>query len=82
VAAANGIGAPPERGAPYLTTIQRLDTETGEIRVHDFGLDLAGEPILVLVDDGSKGWLLRGCEKSTAHPDRRVACSFAPRLST
>ena len=25
---------------------------------------------------------LRGCEKSTAHPVRRVAYSFAPRLST
>lgn len=40
------------------SAIQRLDTETGEIRVHDFGLDLAGEPILVPGEDGSEGWLL------------------------
>lgn len=53
-----GIGAPPERDAPYLTAIQRLDTETGEIQVRDFGLDLVGEPILVPGDGGSEGWLL------------------------
>jgi all-trans-8'-apo-beta-carotenal 15,15'-oxygenase len=53
-----GVGAPPERDVPYFTAIQRLNTETGEVRVHDFGLDLAGEPILVPGGDGSEGWLL------------------------
>jgi all-trans-8'-apo-beta-carotenal 15,15'-oxygenase len=53
-----GIGAPPGRGTPYLTAIQRLDTATGEMRVRDFGLDLAGEPILVPGPDGEEGWLL------------------------
>ncbi len=53
-----GIGAPPERDVPYFTAIQRLDTETGEIRVRDFGLDLAGEPIPVPGADESEGWLL------------------------
>jgi carotenoid cleavage dioxygenase-like enzyme len=53
-----GVGAPPERSSPYLTAVQRLDTETGEMRVCDFGLDLAGEPILVPGNDGNEGWLL------------------------
>jgi all-trans-8'-apo-beta-carotenal 15,15'-oxygenase len=53
-----GVGAPPGRDAPFLTAIQRLDTQTGEIRVRDFGLDLAGEPILVPANDGSEGCLL------------------------
>lgn len=41
------VGAPPQRRAPYFTSIQRLDTETGELRSRDFGLDLVGEPLLV-----------------------------------
>jgi all-trans-8'-apo-beta-carotenal 15,15'-oxygenase len=53
-----GVGAPFERGAPYLTAIQRLDTETGELCKRDFGLDLAGEPVLVPGSDGEEGWLL------------------------
>jgi all-trans-8'-apo-beta-carotenal 15,15'-oxygenase len=53
-----GIGAPPQRAAPFLTAIQRLDTRTGEMRARDFGLDLAGEPILVPGTDGGEGWLL------------------------
>lgn len=40
------------------SAIHCLDTETGEIRVHDFRLDLAGKPILVPDEDGREGWLL------------------------
>ena len=58
------IGAPAERAAPYLSSLQRLDTETGELRCRDFGLDIVGEPILVPDPDagpaetGNEGWLL------------------------
>lgn len=53
-----GVGAPPERRVPYLTAIQRLDTETGQLTTRDFGLDVVGEPILVPGSDGDEGWLL------------------------
>ncbi len=53
-----GVGAPPARRAPYLTAIQRLDTETGAFSIRDFGLDLVGEPMLVPGADGDEGWLL------------------------
>jgi carotenoid cleavage dioxygenase-like enzyme len=53
-----GIGAPPERNVPYLTAIQRLDSENGGMRSHDFGIDLPGEPILVPGADRAEGWLL------------------------
>jgi all-trans-8'-apo-beta-carotenal 15,15'-oxygenase len=53
------VGAPPDRSLPYLSTIQRLDTATGELRVRDLTPDLAGEAIIVPgagADD--EGWLL------------------------
>ncbi len=53
-----GVGAPPDRRTPFLTSIQRLDTETGRLTTRDFGLDLVGEPMLVPDDDGGEGWLL------------------------
>ncbi len=53
-----GVGAPPGRRAPYLTSILRLDTETGSLSSRDFGLDLVGEPMLVPGEDGDEGWLL------------------------
>ena len=53
-----GVGAPPERRAPYLTSIHRLDTETGQLTTRDFGLDLTGEPMLVPGDGDDEGWLL------------------------
>jgi all-trans-8'-apo-beta-carotenal 15,15'-oxygenase len=53
-----GVGAPPERKAPYLTAIQRLDTETGTFITRDFGLDLVGEPMWVPDRGGAEGWLL------------------------
>jgi all-trans-8'-apo-beta-carotenal 15,15'-oxygenase len=53
-----GVGAPPERRAPYLTSIHRLDTETGALTTRDFGLDLVGEPMLVPGAGGNEGWLL------------------------
>jgi len=58
------IGAPAERAAPYLSSLQRLDTETGELRCRDFGLDIVGEPIFVpdpnasAATSGNEGWLL------------------------
>jgi all-trans-8'-apo-beta-carotenal 15,15'-oxygenase len=52
------IGAPRERRAPFFTAIQRLDTETGELRVLDLAPDLPGEPIPVAGADGGAGWLL------------------------
>jgi all-trans-8'-apo-beta-carotenal 15,15'-oxygenase len=53
-----GVGAPPERRAPYLTSLHRLNTETGDLITRDFGLDLVGEPMLVPGADGGEGWLL------------------------
>ncbi|MCG6943462.1 MAG: carotenoid oxygenase family protein [Thiohalocapsa sp.] len=53
-----GVGAPPGRRAPYFSAIQRLDTETGALTTRDFGLDLAGEPMLVPGAGGEEGWLL------------------------
>jgi all-trans-8'-apo-beta-carotenal 15,15'-oxygenase len=53
-----GIGAPPGRCTPYLTSIQRLDTETGALITRDFGLDLVGEPMLVPGAGDDEGWLL------------------------
>jgi all-trans-8'-apo-beta-carotenal 15,15'-oxygenase len=53
-----GIGAPPDRRAPYLTSIHRVDTDTGALVTRDFGADLVGEPMLVPGTDGSEGWLL------------------------
>jgi all-trans-8'-apo-beta-carotenal 15,15'-oxygenase len=53
-----GVGAPPGRRAPYLTSILRLDTETGALTSRDFGLDLVGEPMPVPGAGGDEGWLL------------------------
>jgi all-trans-8'-apo-beta-carotenal 15,15'-oxygenase len=53
-----GVGAPPARRSPYLTSVHRLDTETGTLTTRDFGLDLAGEPMLVPGDGDDEGWLL------------------------
>lgn len=53
-----GVGAPPARRSPYLTSIHRLDTETGTLTTRDLGLDLAGEPMLVPGDGDDEGWLL------------------------
>ncbi|MBK5970143.1 MULTISPECIES: carotenoid oxygenase family protein [Thiorhodovibrio] len=53
-----GIGAPPQRQVPFLTAIQRLDTETGELRVRDFNLDVPSEPMWVANKAGGEGWLL------------------------
>ncbi len=63
-----GIGALPERRAPYLTSIMRLDTETGALSSRDFGLDLVGEPMLVPGTGGDEGWLLSLVFR--AHQDR------------
>lgn len=52
------VGAPPERSAPFLSTIQRLDTATGELRVCDLTPDLPGEPIIVPGSRGDEGSLL------------------------
>jgi len=56
------VGAPPQRQAPYFTSIQRLDTANGELRSRDFGLDLVGEPLLVpdptREQGDGEGWLL------------------------
>lgn len=52
------VGAPPERELPYLTSIQRLDTATGEMRFYDLGEDLPSEPIPVPGPGGDEGWLL------------------------
>ncbi len=51
------LGAPPDRRAPYLTCIQRLDTGSGEERVREFAPDLPGEPIPVPGCDGAV-WIL------------------------
>jgi all-trans-8'-apo-beta-carotenal 15,15'-oxygenase len=53
-----GIGAPPGRRAPYLTSIHRVDTATGRLVSRDFDADLVGEPMLVPGADGDEGWLL------------------------
>lgn len=53
-----GVGAPPERQVPFLTSIQRLNTRDGSLRSRDFGLDTPGEPMLVPDPDGGEGWLL------------------------
>jgi all-trans-8'-apo-beta-carotenal 15,15'-oxygenase len=53
-----GVGAPPGRRTPFLTSIQRLDTHNGRLTTRDFGLDLVGEPMLVPDGSGGEGWLL------------------------
>lgn len=40
-----GVGAPAGRGVPFFTSVQRLDTDSGEIQVLDLAPDLPGEPI-------------------------------------
>ena len=52
------VGAPPGRELPYLTSIQRLDTATGEMRFYDLGPDLPSEPLPVPGPDGEEAWLL------------------------
>ena len=52
------IGAPPDRRAPFLTCIQRLDTQTGEERVHEFHPDLPGEPIPIPRGSDEAEWVL------------------------
>jgi len=52
------IGAPAGRRAPYYTTMQRLDTDTGEMLVHEFHPDLVGEPMIVTGGNGEPDWLL------------------------
>jgi all-trans-8'-apo-beta-carotenal 15,15'-oxygenase len=58
----HGIGAPGERGVPFFTAIQRLDTETGQMQVLDLGRDLPGEPVLApgcgAAAGSGDGWLL------------------------
>jgi len=62
-----GIGAPADRGVPFFSAIQRLDTETGKLKFLDFGQDLPGEPIVApgcgagagaQERETSEGWLL------------------------
>lgn len=52
------LGAPPGRSLPFLSTIQRLDTVTGELRVHDLTPDLPGEALLVPGPGDEEGVLL------------------------
>ncbi len=52
------VGAPPERRAPYLTCIQRLDTQTGDDLVHEFYPDLPGEPIPIPRGSDEAAWVL------------------------
>lgn len=63
-----GNGAPENRFTPFLTSVQRLDTETGALVSRDLGLDLVGEPIPAPDPDGSEGWLL--CPVYRAGPQR------------
>lgn len=53
-----GIGAPPQRQVPFLSALQRLDTDTGDLRCRDFGLDVPGEPMWIPDAAGGEGWLL------------------------
>ena len=41
------VGSPPDRPVPLLSTVQRLDTHTGELRAREFFPELPGEPIPV-----------------------------------
>ncbi|EIC19381.1 carotenoid oxygenase family protein [Thiorhodovibrio frisius] len=52
------LGAPPQRQVPFLSAVQRLDTDTGDLRCRDFGLDMPGEPMWVPDTAGGEGWLL------------------------
>ncbi len=62
-----GNGAPDTRRAPYLTSVQRLDTVNGTLISRDFGLDLVGEPIPVPEPRGGDGWLLCQVYRAGSH---------------
>lgn len=51
------VGAPPGRGGPHLTAVQRLDTHNGRLQVRDFTPDLPSEPIPAGGASGEE-WLL------------------------
>lgn len=59
------LTAPIDRELPILTSLQRLDTDTGARVVRDFGWDLPGEPIVVTGDDGRERWILTLVYRST-----------------
>ncbi len=52
------IGAQERRRVPYFTAIQRLDTDTGQMLVHECYPDLVGEPMIIAGRDGDPDWLL------------------------
>ena len=52
------IGAPPSGRAPFLTCIQRLDTQTGKDLVQEFHPDLPGEPIPIPGGSDEAAWVL------------------------
>ena len=69
-----GVGAPADRRVPYLSGIQRLDTETRELTTLDLGRDLPGEPVLAAggrrlpasgADATDEGWLLSLVNRTT-----------------
>lgn len=62
-----GVGAPEERGTPYFSAIQRVDTRTGVLKVRDFGTDFVGEPLLVPGRDGCEGALLTLIHRAADH---------------
>jgi all-trans-8'-apo-beta-carotenal 15,15'-oxygenase len=63
------IGAPADRGVPWFTALQRLDTRTGEMRVLDLCPDLPGEPVLAPAA-GSEGWLLSLVNRAGGQPSQ------------
>jgi carotenoid cleavage dioxygenase-like enzyme len=53
-----GLGAPPSGRAPFLTCIQRLDTQTGADVVQECHPDLPGESIPVPRGSDEAAWVL------------------------
>lgn len=80
-----GVGAPADCGVPYFTSIQRLDTETGEMRVLDLGRDLPGEPVSALgcrpgspaMSGEGEGWLLSLVSRPAAGPSELLVLRAA-----
>ncbi|AUB85244.1 hypothetical protein THSYN_30530 (plasmid) [Candidatus Thiodictyon syntrophicum] len=60
------LGAPPSGRAPFLTCIQRLDTQTGADLVQEFHPDLPGEPIPVPRGSDEAAWVLTLVYRATA----------------
>lgn len=60
-------GQPAERGVPFFSSLQRIDTQTGEVVARDMYPDLPGEPVVVADGEGEEGFVLSLVYRADAH---------------